>query len=134
MEQISTAMRYVYDTLDASILLNHYSLIGQTAKMVKTNDIQPGTIEIAIFNSRLTTEVRATLILWGFPETGNKDYFGTVGVVPVIFRRIEPNQYVLNPDTVPFDVDFYKVPNPFKEYWATQPGVTYPGTDQLTTI
>jgi hypothetical protein len=99
------------------MLLNHYTLAGETARWVKINDTIPGTVEIAIFDTRLTPEVEATLILWGFPRTEQKDYFGTVGNVPVIFKRVQPNDYMKNPDTVFFDVDEYKVPNPFKDYW-----------------
>lgn len=119
--EIRAAFRFVYDTLEALMLTNHYTLLGNAAKAVKDEDYTPfALLEVGIQTNRLTPEVRQSLKEWKYKIT-DRGWEQTYMNVPIVFKEIKRNYHFFqNPDTKFFDVDEYKLPNPWDNYWKSR--------------
>ena len=119
--EVRAAFRFVYDTLEGLVLINHYVLLGDAAQAVKLEDYTPiKGIEVGIQTNRLTPEVRQALKEWGYTKTDN-GWEQKIFNVPILFKEIKRKyQFFKNPDTKFFDVDEYKLPNPWQTYWQSR--------------
>jgi hypothetical protein len=120
----NAGMRYVYDTIEKLQLLKGYVLLGDAAKGVFDDaQIVTDKIEVGIPRRQYNDYVQAFLKEFGFvenePEVWTKEFEG----LPIIFRVIEDLPYFINPDTRFYDVDEYRIPNPFDEYWKIREAV-----------
>lgn len=103
------------------MLTNHYTLLGDAARAVKFEDYTPfEKIEVGVQTNRLTPEVRQTLKEWKY-ETTAKGWEQNYMNVPIVFKEIKRKyRFFQQPDTKFFDVDEYKLPNPFESYWKAR--------------
>ncbi len=120
-EELRAAFRFVYDTIEGMVLQNHYTLLGDAAKAVRYEDYQPiPKLEVGLQTNRLTPEARQSLIEWGYTKT-DRGYEQMKFNVPIIFREVKRKyRFFQHPDTRFFDVDEYKIPNPFENYWKAR--------------
>ena len=119
--ELRAAFRYVYDTLEGLVLVNHYTLLGDAARAVRLEDYRPiARLEVGLQTNRLTPEVKSALKEWGYEKT-DEGWVQTKFNVPIIFKEITRHYaFFQNPDTKFFDVDEFKVPNPFDTYWKSR--------------
>lgn len=103
------------------MLVNHYTLLGEAARAVKFEDYTPiNKIEVGLTSKRVTPEVRQALKEWKY-EKVDGHWEQVYMNVPIIFREIKRNyKFLENPDTRFYDVDEYKIPNPFESYWKAR--------------
>lgn len=114
---INGAMRYIFDTLEKLMLISSYCLLGEAARGVKEDrQIDTDLIEVGIFKKQLTPEVKSFFKEWGFTEVNGNEWHTAYEGLPIVFKEIEEKPYFVNPDTRFYDVDEYRIPNPFDEY------------------
>jgi hypothetical protein len=119
--ELRSAFRFVYDTLEGLMLVSHYNLLGDASNAVRFEDYTPfKTLEVGIQTKRLTPEVKQSLKEWGY-QTTDKGWEQEKFNTQILFKEIKRNyQFFQNPDTRIFDVDEYKIPNPFDTYWKSR--------------
>jgi hypothetical protein len=119
--EVRAAFRFVYDTLEGLMLIGHYTLLGDAARAVKLGDYTPiGRIEVGLQTNRLTPEVKQALKEWRYVETENGWEQLFMNVL-IIFKEVKRKyEFFQQPDTQYFDVDEYRIPNPFDKYWKAR--------------
>ena len=103
------------------MLTQHYTLLGDAARAVKFEDYTPfPKVEVGILTSRMTPEVKQSLREWKYVDTED-GWTQTFMNVPIVFKEIKRKyKFLENPDTRFFDVDEFKLPNPWSKYWESR--------------
>lgn len=118
-EQIMKSLYYVHDTMERCMM--EYVVLDDIARNMKfnerCNDVEE--VSVGIRRPEYSDSARRMLIsLWP------KGHFTKVNVgyehegVPIVIWILEKDlSYMQKPDTIFYDYDVFKIPNPFDLYW-----------------
>lgn len=114
---VNACMRYIYDQMESALIVN-YVVLGDAGLAIKEKrQIDTDLIEIGISAGQMTPEVVSLFNQWGYKET-DKGWETSFEGIKILFRVIKKKyKFLEHVDVEFYDVDEYKLPNPWSAYW-----------------
>jgi hypothetical protein len=116
---INAAMRYIYDQMESCLIVN-YVILGEAGLAIYEGRQVPSdieVIEVGISHGQMTPEVLSLFKQWGYVanKKGYETTFEGTKIQFIVMKR--KYKWMQHVDVRFYDVDEYKIPNPFSEYW-----------------
>lgn len=118
---INAAMRYIYDQMERCLVYN-YCILGEAGRDIfEGKQIEAPEIVVGIKIADFTPNVLSLFQEWGYTLDEKGNYLTSFEGVPIKFQIIKRKyEFLKRPDTKFYDVDEYKIPNPFEKYWKAR--------------
>lgn len=122
-EQLDKAILDVFDLMQRCLLDQNFIVLGDAAKCIWENKgLYVNKLEFGLEKRYITPEVLSTLKEWvkGGKFTNNGFDYVFEGV-PIHFKFIARNYHFFkNLDSKIYSPEWYKIANPFKNYWKAR--------------